>query len=407
MRGWKLAVAAAALVLVAACGGAAVWRINQPLPEASIHLDVPATAVMAPGVPSSIPLPATGSLAIGTSQDGLLAARDADTVHPIASLAKTMTALVVLDAHPLAPGLDGPTLVVTQDDVGALRTVIAEDGTYIPVVAGETLTERQLLLGMMLPSANNFAIMLARWVGGNDAAFVAQMNAKAMALGMAHTHFADPDGLSDQTVSTAADLVKLAGAAVGSTALLSITTQTSAVMPNGVTVNNIDTLVGSVPGWLGLKTGFTGEAGYCLLFAARRQLSGDTPPLTVIGVVLGQPARATSLESARNAAEAGFGGYVAVDLAHYRPPVTGSVMSAWGTKTTVTLGQPSSGGLVTRRGQAVQLSTSQRRLVGATPAPTTPVASIVASRDGVEVGRWPVVTTGSLGQPGLWWLLVR
>ena len=99
-------------------------------------------------------------------------------------------------------------------DVQLYRQAVASGGSNLPVRAGEILSERDLLLALLLPSADNIAESLAVWVSGNRTAFIARLNAKAAALGMAHTHYADPSGLSNKTVSTAADLVLLAKAVI-------------------------------------------------------------------------------------------------------------------------------------------------------------------------------------------------
>ncbi len=218
-----------------------------------------------------------------------LVATDAQTVRPIASVTKAMTALVILETHPLLPGQAGPTLTMTQQDVDDYHSIAAGGGSFAPVFLGEQLTERDLLLGLMLPSANNLALTAARWIDGSASAFVDRLNARASALGMHRTHFADPDGLSSDTTSTAADLVLLGEAVVMNDALLSVVSTTSATLPDGTTVENLNVLLTREPGWVGVKTGWTPAAGGCLLFAARRTLAAGAPPLTMVGAVLDQP----------------------------------------------------------------------------------------------------------------------
>src|ERR1700682_5480705 len=99
---------------------------------------------------------------------------------------------------------------MTSADVLLCRHALAVDGSAVAVRTGEVLTERDLLLALLLPSADNIAETLAVWVSGNRPAFIASLNATATAMGMDHTHFADPSGLSAATVSSADDLVLLA-----------------------------------------------------------------------------------------------------------------------------------------------------------------------------------------------------
>ena len=103
----------------------------------------------------------------------------------------------------------------------------------MPVSAGEQLSERDLLLALMLPSANNIAETLALRVSGSRDAFIAGLNAEASALGMASTHFADPSGYNPATVSTPGDLVKLARAALAVPALAAVVAARSATLPDG------------------------------------------------------------------------------------------------------------------------------------------------------------------------------
>ena len=242
-------------------------RLTAPPPAATVRVQAPATVLLDGTAPPPIPVPDTGSFALATSMGGTIVARDAAAVRPIGSVAKAMTALVVLSAHPLGPGGNGPSITMTSADVPLYRQAVAEGGSNLRVRAGEVLTERDLLLALLLPSADNIAETLAVWVSGNRAAFIARLNATAAALGMPHTHFADPSGLSVRTVSTAADLVALARAVIANPALADLVGTAQAALPDGTVLNNLDILLNRQPGWLGIKTGWTGAAGGCLLFA--------------------------------------------------------------------------------------------------------------------------------------------
>src|SRR6266545_6439492 len=124
---------------------------------------------------------------------------------PIASVAKVMTAYLVLHDHPLRPGQDGPTITVTDADVADTERRRRQQESVVSVAAGEQLTERQALQALLLPSANNIAAALARWDAGSTDRFVAWMNATARSLGMTHTRYTDPSGYDNATMSTAAD----------------------------------------------------------------------------------------------------------------------------------------------------------------------------------------------------------
>src|SRR5919204_537467 len=130
--------------------------------------------------------------------------------EPANIVGESMTAYVVLKHHPLRAGDNGPRFVVGQDDVVDTEARRREGQSVVDVRAGEQLTERDALMAILLPSANNVAMLVARQVDGSVAAFVAEMNRTARALGMSHTTYTDPSGYDDGTVSTALDQLRLA-----------------------------------------------------------------------------------------------------------------------------------------------------------------------------------------------------
>src|SRR4051812_28835293 len=142
--------------------------------------------------------PATGQGAYQVG-DSDIAASPRQHPAPVASLAKVMTALVVLEHEPLADGQSGPTYIVKKRDVVDTQVRRLRDESVVPVEAGERLTERQALLGLLLPSANNVAQLLAREVSGSVDAFVDEMNERAHELGMTHTNYTDPSGFDAGT----------------------------------------------------------------------------------------------------------------------------------------------------------------------------------------------------------------
>src|SRR3954447_7108897 len=127
----------------------------------------------------------------------------------IASVAKVMTAYVVLRDHPLRLGEDGPTITLTDADVADTDRRRGHEESVVSIAAGEQLTERQALQAPVLPSANNIAAVVARWDSGSAERFVARMNATARTLGMTHPRYSDPSGYDGATVSTAADQVRI------------------------------------------------------------------------------------------------------------------------------------------------------------------------------------------------------
>ena len=204
---------------------------------------------------------------------------------PIASVAKVMTAVVVLKYRPLAAGASGPTIVVTGTDVADTERRRHQDESIVDVALGERLTERDALMALMLPSANNVAAILARYVSGSIPRFVEEMNREARKLGMANTTYTDPSGYDEHTVSTARDQLQLARVAAKDETLTEIVNTRKYRLPVAGVVHNTDTLLGS-GGFVGIKTGSDDAAGGCFMFHAYRSINGINT--SIIGVVLGQ-----------------------------------------------------------------------------------------------------------------------
>ena len=205
---------------------------------------------------------------------------------PIASVAKVMTGYLVLRDHPLTDGDEGPAIRLTAADVADTERRSARRESVVPVTAGEELSERQALQALLLPSANNIAVVLARWDAGSTGRFVARMNAAARRLGMTHTRYTDPSGYDDGTVSTAADQLLVVDAAMRLPAFANIVATSTATLPVAGTVRNTDALLGR-SGFIGVKTGSDRAAGGCFAFRAIRRVHGRRTVIT--GVVLGQP----------------------------------------------------------------------------------------------------------------------
>ena len=430
MRRRHVLIAAAGVVVALVCAAVVVGalRVTAAPPAPEVTLQATGTVAI-PGSPPSIVVPihgsmvltATGKNLVATSSDPLVS-DGADVVRPIASVAKTLTALVVLADKPLpAADAPGPEYTITARDVAFYDASVAGGGSSTFVATGEQFSERQLLEALMLPSGNNIASTLATWVAGSTPAFVGLENAAAQSLGMTHTTITDPSGFDPATQSTASDLVKLGAAAIANPALASIVIEHNVTLPNGNTVPNFDTALGQ-PGWLGIKTGDSDAAGGCLLFAARREPAGDSNPddaVTLVGAVLGERSlnadptgddnRAAAIFAAERAVDSAVLGFVSVspsDLAA-APTVSGGVTTKWGNNADLVLGngsvvQP----IVVRMGTSFTLQTS-------TSPVTAPVASgsrvgtvtaLIGSRVALS---WAVVTARAVPAPGFMWRLLH
>jgi serine-type D-Ala-D-Ala carboxypeptidase (penicillin-binding protein 5/6) len=258
-------------------------QVVRPEPTQAVAIETGVKATAGPG----LPWPASREAAVTIGGLGGIRAYSRQVPVPIASLAKIMTAYVVLRDHPLISGAAGPAIVITRAQAAAYRPDLAASESVVKVQAGESLTERQALEALLLPSADNAADILAQWDAGGIRAFVARMNAQARSFGMSQTHYTDPSGLAPATVSTARDQLILVRKAMAIPAFASIVAMPAAKLPVAGTVENFDYDVGH-NGVIGVKTGSDAAALGCWAFAALRSVDGTTR--VVYGDVLGVPA---------------------------------------------------------------------------------------------------------------------
>lgn len=280
----RIVVPIAAAVLLLGAGAFVGVRLTKAAPAPVVTaatlrpLDVPPKYV-------PLPFPATGQGAISIPSIGVAEASPAEKPVPVASLTKLMTAYVVLHDHPLSPNEPGPIVTATQTDVSDFETDAVSDDSNAQVTLGEQLTEQQLLGGLLVHSADNYADMLARWDAGSIPAFVAKMNAAAATLGMRQTHFADASGISSQSVSTASDILKVAARDMADPLIASTVDKSSVTLPVAGTLSTYTPLLG-LEGIIGVKSGYTQAAGGCDVVAVVRTVHGR--PTLLLAAVTGQ-----------------------------------------------------------------------------------------------------------------------
>jgi serine-type D-Ala-D-Ala carboxypeptidase (penicillin-binding protein 5/6) len=226
------------------------------------------------------PWPTTGTaaLAVGDAEAG---SPGSDEPRPIASIAKLVTALVVLDAAPLSADSDGPVYVLDADDMALAEQSRQRGDSFTPAAVGDLASERELLEQSLVASSNNAAVTLARRVFGTEGAYVDAARAWLDAHGLSGIRIADATGLGDGNLASASDLLDLGRIALADPVVAGISALPAAVSPDGTATRATNPLLGQ-SGIVGLKTGHTDAAGYAMLFAT----GGDRP---IIGVVLGEP----------------------------------------------------------------------------------------------------------------------
>jgi D-alanyl-D-alanine endopeptidase (penicillin-binding protein 7) len=221
-------------------------------------------------VAGPLALSSSVALVMDESNSNVLFAKNTDVALPIASITKLMTSLVVLDAN---QNMD-EMLEVTDDEIDT------EKNTSSRLAIGTILSRRDLMHIALMSSENRAAHALCRNYPGGLAACLMAMNTKAQQLGMTHTYFNDPTGLSKQNVASAEDLAKLLQAASQNPTIREFSTDTGYTVPVGaghrmVAYHNTDPLV-SNPGWdiVLQKTGYIVEAGKCLVMKAKIEGKG-------------------------------------------------------------------------------------------------------------------------------------
>lgn len=209
-----------------------------------------------PAVAEALEVSATAAVLMDADMGQVLYEKNGDRQMLIASTTKIMTALVVLE-H------------AAPDDVITVTPDHMAEGSSMYLRAGETVRVEELLYGLLLCSGNDAALALTECAGGLTP-FVALMNEKAAALGMAHTSFANPNGLdADGHYSTARDMAVLAAAAVENPTFRRICSSRSVTIGQR-TMENHNRLLRQVEGCVGLKTGYTRAAGRTLVSCAER-----------------------------------------------------------------------------------------------------------------------------------------
>ncbi|MFD8985941.1 serine hydrolase, partial [Streptomyces sp. NPDC059564] len=237
---------------------------------------------------TSIPWPAKGQGAVRVPGSGDIATFGEQKPVPTASVAKVMTAYVILKNHPLRKNDPGPGVEV--DAVAVAEGMAGDESRIQGLTAGTKFSQQDMLKMLMIPSGNNIARLLARWDTGSTTpdAFVAKMNAAAKELGMKDTTYTDPSGLDAGTVSTAVDQLKLAEAVMKEDAFRAVVSLPSETV-EGVReplINNNGLLVARGLNVMGIKTGSSSAAGGTLSWATYKTVGGETP--LILGTLMDQ-----------------------------------------------------------------------------------------------------------------------
>lgn len=388
-------VLALVVALLTTGGFYTAGALGAPIPAAQPAVTDPEPVAAAP---QALSLPGFGTYAVGAvGFDGLLAAGNEQAPMATASITKVITALVVLEEHPIAAGEGGPEISYTEADVDIYWDMIAQNGSVAPVRAGTTLSLRESLEAMLLPSGNNYAISIANWAFGSVDGFLDRARTWLDAHGLVNTRIADSSGLSLENVSTAAELVQLGELALEDPVLAEIVATQSVDVPELGTLKNGNKLLGT-HGVDGIKTGTTDDAAN-LLFSADYAVGSST--VTVVGVLLGGATHAVlndAIAALLDSIAPGFHEVAPLEaneaLAEYETP--------WGESARART--TSGASVVVWNDTPVDVEVHANAVTLANRGDEVGTAVVRAGSQEITV---PLVLDASLTDPGAWWRLAN
>lgn len=278
------------LILAAYVATTLLWPLNAVQPTTR------AVALQPAAAPAAQPAwPAEGEAAIAIDGVPGTLSSSASAPESIASITKVVTALVVLDRLPLAPGEQGKSYAFTQADSADYWQYRARGESSLDVPVDGSLTQLQMLQGMLIASANNYAQRLASDLFGTDAEFSAAANAYLAERGIEGITIVNPTGIEAGNTATPAALIALAERALANPVIAEIVRTPELTLPGAGTFRNGNALLGD-PGVVGVKTG-TLDA-WNLLTAKDITVGGAT--VRAYAAVLGQPGPDTRNQATRD-----------------------------------------------------------------------------------------------------------
>ena len=250
-----------------------------------------------------MPWPGYGSSAYAVPKTKLFAVSDDTQSVPIASLTKVITALAVLDKHPLEPGEQGPMITLTEEDVELYSKYISMGGVVVPVEVGAQISLHQALQASMMMSANNMTDTMVNSVFGSMDDYVAYANDMLRDMELHETTVADATGFSPNSVSTAKNLTILGHSYMQNQVLREIALQEKAVIPVAGVIQNYNSFADD-DSIIGIKIGWTDEAKRTYMAADIDYDNGSIDGIS-IAVVLGAEDFSSAARDARAILKAG------------------------------------------------------------------------------------------------------
>jgi D-alanyl-D-alanine carboxypeptidase (penicillin-binding protein 5/6) len=395
-----------ALVIALLVGGYTAYALTAPIGTAT--LDAEAPEVDAPAA-ASIALPVEGAFAVsitgadaylGPTAGGVWVSGGGDDPRPMASISKLITALVVLEAKPLADPTDpGPTITFDAADHALYDKYDVLGATIAAMPSGSSMSQRQALEAMLIVSASNYAEAVSTWAFGSQSAFLSAARNWLATNGLTGTTIVEPTGIDPRNASTPTDLLALARIAMANPVVAQIAGMPSLNVPNIPPALNTNTLLG-VEGITGLKTGTLEESGSNLLFTATMDV-GIGQPLGIIGVILGSYSRDSINLDVRALLASIREGFHTVTLGVDGQHV-GTYSTPWGENADIVLGDDAS--VLTWSDAAITSTFTTTPLT--TGSDGDVVGSITWTVGSDEITA-PLVLAGTIDPPDAWWRLTH
>lgn len=365
-----------------------------PVEDIEATVSTPTVAV---GAAAALTMPTAAASAItAVGAEGVLAQTGSTDPLPMASITKLVTALTVLDAHPLAAGEAGPTVTMTQTDVDLYRKYDSLGASVAPVASGVVYTERELLEIMLIDSAGNYAVTIGNWAFGSEEALLTAMRGWLDANGFPGVTVVEPTGRDVGNTASAADLLRLGELVHADPALSQIVAIPSIEIHDVGVVENSNKLLGD-RGVDGIKTGTLNDFGANLLFSADLMVGAETVPL--VGVVLGAATHADLNSSVRTLIDQVQAGYREVPVIVEGDRI-GDYTTPWDTTTSAVAAQSAS--IVVWGDTPVAATAEVDGIRLADKGAAAGSITFTAGSRSVEV---PLVLSAAVDDPGPWWRL--
>lgn len=393
-------------VVLAGSGGYVWWASAAALPAPTVTSAAPSVAA---GDPAAIRLPTSGAMLVsvaggeaylGPDAAGAFVASGGNDPRPLASVTKLITALVVLDAHPLDDAYDpGPTISFTEADTDLYDQFYVRGVTIARMPDGSSLSQHDTLATMLLPSASNYAVALARWGFGSEGAFVDAAQDWLRANGLNETRIVDATGIDERNTSTPGDLVALGRIAAANPVVSAIAATRSISVVGPGTVTNTNDLLGTL-GVTGLKTGNLGDGLFNLLFTSSLDV-GIGAPLQITGVRMGGATHDSTDDDVTVLLQSIRDGFRDVTLGTVGEQI-GTITTPWGARSTIVLASNAALRTWSNTPVAVTLDT-----VTPTHYADGEVVGTITWTAGPQTASAEVQIAGAIEEPTLWWRLTH